>query len=766
MLFALLLGIIAAIFIGIFGKFVLRVSTFLPTLIPLVLFGYFVSLLPAVNHHGSISYHYSWVKSIGVNLDFHLDGLAILFALIITGIGTLVFFYAGYYMKSYDGKERFFAFLSLFMAAMLGLVLSDNVITLFIFWELTSISSFFLIGFNHRELSSRKSAMQALAVTGLGGLFLLGFAILAYFNTDTMSIQEMLYSKTVFVEGNFSLLLLSLLLVAAFTKSAQFPFHFWLPGAMKAPTPVSTYLHSATMVKAGVYLLLRFSPHFEGLELWHGLLIGFGAVTMLYAAIHTLFRKDMKSILAYSTIAALGILIFLIGLGGDYAITTALLFILVHALYKAALFLVTGIVDKQTGSRDVSTLSGLRRFMLPVALAGFLAALSSAGLPGTIGFIGKDLIYESTLLHPGIWVGITVLAVVTNALMVYAGFAVGIKPFFGKPYRKETFVESPSIYLWIAPAILAVLCVLFGLLPHLAETWFIKNAANGLQITSPPYLKIWHGFNTVLLLSLLTLAIGTLIYLIWKPNQRKVQFIQRFQSISPQVIWTQLVVFFDYFAHFFTRITQNGYLRNYVLVIVVVFVATVSAFFLSSPLQLIDFKSQTPIAINDIITVAIMVIAIAFTVFSQSRLAAIAGLGIVGYAMCFIFVFFSAPDLAMTQFTIDTLTVILFVLVLYRLPKYLRLSNTLNRWRDGVIALVFGGLITLLVLEVMMSSRPGEVSQYYVDNAYVLAKGKNIVNVILVDFRGFDTLIEVVVLSIAAIGVFGLLKLHIKRNEK
>jgi multicomponent Na+:H+ antiporter subunit A len=256
------------------------------------------------------------------------------------------------------------------------------------------------------------------------------------------------------------------------------------------------------------------------------------------------------------------------------------------------------------------------------------------------------------------------------------------------------------------------------------------------------------------------------MYLVWKPNQKKAQFIQRFQSISPQAMLTQLVVLFDMFAHFFTRITQNGYLRNYVLVIVVVFVATVAAFFLSSPLQLLDFKSQTPIAINDIITVAIMVIAIAFTVFSQSRLAAIAGLGIVGYAMCFIFVFFSAPDLAMTQFTIDTLTVILFVLVLYRLPKYLRLSNTVNRWRDGVIALVFGGLITLLVLEVMMARRPGTVSQYYVDNAYVLAKGKNIVNVILVDFRGFDTLIEVVVLSIAAIGVFGLLKLHIKRNEK
>lgn len=765
MLLAVLAGVIVSIILGFFGKKILGISLYLPVALPLGLFLYFLQFLPLVNNGTPIIQSVSWVKSLGINFDFYVDGLGLMFALIITGIGTLVFGYAGYYMKPYPGKERFFSFLSLFMAAMLGVVLSDNLITLFVFWELTSISSFFLIGFNHEDRESRNSSLTALAITGLGGLFLLGFGLIAYFTTDTFSIQAMLNSKEVFTEGNLSIIMLLFLCLAAFTKSAQFPFHFWLPGAMRAPTPVSTYLHSATMVKAGIFILLRFSPHFTGNNHWHTVLLTVGGITMVYAAIHTLFRKDMKGILAYSTIAALGILVFLIGIGSDYAITTALLFILVHAFYKAALFLITGIVDKQTGTRDITQLSGLYRYMLPVALIGLIAAFSSAGIPGTIGFIGKDLIYESTLSEPVGW-WLTILAVLTNVLMVYAGFAVGIKPFFSKRKTTEPAVSAPSAVLWVPAGILAVLSLLFGVFPWMADTFIVSSAAVGLSISDVPTLKIWHGFNLVLLLSLSTIALGTLLYFIWKPSSRSASFIGRLEGISPKALFEHVIGFLSRTAYFLTKSLQNGYLRNYVLVMVLIFIVTLIGYLISSPLELIHFESTTPIAINDIAVVLIMIVAIGFTVFSKSRLAAVAGLGIVGYAMCFIFVFFSAPDLAMTQFTIDTLTVILFVLVLYRLPRYLNLSNTLNRWRDGIIALTFGTVITLLVLEVMMHRRTGVVGQYYADNSYLLAKGKNIVNVILVDFRGFDTLVEIIVLSIAAIGVFGLLKLHIKRNEK
>jgi multicomponent Na+:H+ antiporter subunit A len=765
MLFAVLAGILFAILLGVFGKKILGASLYLPALLPLSLFIYFLSLLPQVNSGQPLYQSFSWVKSLGINLDFYADGLGLLFALVITGIGTLVFTYAGYYMKSYSGKIRFFSFLSLFMAAMLGVVLSDNIISLFIFWELTSISSFFLIGFNHEERESRNSALTALAITGIGGLFLLGFGLIAYFVTGTLSIQEMLNHSDVFTSGNFSLMMLVFLCLAAFTKSAQFPFHFWLPGAMRAPTPVSTYLHSATMVKAGVFILLRFSPHFETNTQWHTLLISFGAVTMLYAAFHSLFRKDMKSILAYSTIAALGILVFLIGIGGNYAITTALLFILVHALYKAALFLVTGIVEKQTGTRDITQLNGLSKFMLPVAVTALIAALSSAGLPGTIGFIAKDLIYESTL-HSSNALLLTSLAIITNILLIYAGFIVGVKPFFSKRKNEEKSYSAPATILWIPAAILAALSLIFGLMPGLADSGIIHAAVKQLYIEQVPALKIWHGFNMVLILSLATLALGSLLFLIWKPRATKLAFIRRFDRIAPIELFGKLVNILARLAYFATRSLQNGYLRNYVLVIVMIFMVTILAFLTSAPLELFLFKSATPIAINDLIIVSIMVVAIGFTVFSKSRLAAVAGLGVVGYAMCFIFVFFSAPDLAMTQFTIDTLTVILFVLVLYRLPRYLNLSNTLHRFRDGAIALAFGTVITLLVLEVLMHKQKSIVGEFYTDNAYILAKGKNIVNVILVDFRGFDTLVEIIVLSIAAIGVYGLLKLHIKRNEK
>jgi multicomponent Na+:H+ antiporter subunit A len=766
MLIAVLSSFIIALGLFTIGPKAFSKLKGIPTLLPIGLFAYFLSFIPSISAGETHCFSYEWVPSLGVNLNFLVDGLGLLFALVITGIGALVFFYSSYYLKNHPKLLRFYSYLSIFMGAMIGLVLSSNIISLFIFWELTSISSFYLIGFNNEEKASRKSALTALAVTGFGGMALLAFAVIAGISVGTYEIQEMLNSPEVFTSGNTSMVLLFFIFTAAFTKSAQFPFHFWLPGAMKAPTPVSTYLHSATMVKAGVYLLLRFSPHFTENVIWHETLIIVGGITMVYAAIHTLFRTDLKGILAYSTIAALGILVFLIGIGTNYALTAALVFIVVHALYKAALFLITGIIDHQTGTRDITKLKGLFKFMIPVGIAGIISALSSAGVPPFVGFVGKDLIYESTLHADSSSVALTTVAIITNILMVFAGFLVGIKPFIGKINPSAKAVKMPSPVLWIPPLLLAILSLLFGLAPSLFAENIITPALDHLAVSDLPKVKLWHGFNLILGLSLLTLLLGTLVYLFWKQKHEKEKWIARLEFISPKYILEKLSLLLERFSYLYTRFFQNGYLRNYVLVLVLVFVSTLAYHVLFTPASYIHPSELLDVAWSDIAIVGMMFLAIIFSVFSRSRLAAIAGLGIVGYCMCFIFVYYSAPDLAMTQFTIDTLTVILFVLVLYRLPKYLNMSNTRNRIRDGALALSLGAMISFLIIEIMHETPLKTVSNFYTDNAYILAKGKNIVNVILVDFRGFDTFIEIIVLAIAAIGVFGLLKLHLKRNEK
>ena len=766
MLFAILSSFIFALVLFFIGQQKFERFTWLASLLPLGLFVYFIQFIPTIANGEVIHFSTQWVPTLGINLDFQLDGLSLLFTLLITGIGSLVFIYSKEYLKENDKLLRFYCYLSVFMGAMLGLVTSNNIISMFVFWELTSISSFFLISFKNTDRESRKSALLALSITGLGGLSLLAFAVLAGQLTGTYTISEMLINPELFAQGEFSIYLLVFLLLAAFTKSAQFPFHFWLPGAMRAPTPVSTYLHSATMVKAGVYLLLRFSPHFSQNDYFGTVLIIFGSITMLYAAVHTLFRTDLKGILAYSTIGALGIMVFLIGIGTAEAITAAIIFIMVHALYKASLFLVTGTIDHGAGTRDITRLAGLRKFMLPLSIAGLFAAISSAGIPPSVGFVGKDLIYESTL-HAGLNAGLlTTIALVTNIFMVFAGFIVGVKPFVGKLPEHLSETEKPNFILWVPPVLLALLGIVFGLFPGLLSSLFTENITANLTGTDAPHLKLWHGFNFIFLLSLITIGAGLLLYVLWKPSRSKESFIQRFDVLAPKDIIILFGNLFSKLSIFLTRLFQNGYLRRYVMILLVVLTVVLGIHIFINPRVFLNIEQIKSLDWNEIVICIIMFFAILFTVFSKSRLSAVAGLGIVGYAMCFIFVFYGAPDLAMTQFTIDTLTVILFVLVLYRLPKYLRMSNPTNRIRDGAIALTFGTFMSFIIVEIMNETPIKNVTEFYSENAYVLAKGKNIVNVILVDFRGFDTMIEIIVLSIAAIGVFALLKLYLKKHEK
>jgi len=769
MLFTILLGLFSAILLIPFGSRLKSKWSILLPLIPTGIFAYYLGFIPKIASGASFVQQIEWVPTLGVNFDFRLDGLSMLFMLLITGIGTGIFFYARTYLKGHPYFDRFFGYLFLFMTAMMGLVLSDNMLLLFIFWELTSISSFFLIGFNNDNKDSRKSAMTALTITGMGGFFLLAGLILLGNVAGTYQISELIQYKDRIINNEFYPLILLFIFLGAFTKSAQFPFHFWLPGAMKAPTPVSAYLHSATMVKAGIYLLARFFPSLGGTDLWSYPLMIVGGFTMLYAAIHSLFRIDLKSILAYTTISALGILVFLLGVGTREAIIAAAVFILVHALYKATLFLGTGIIDHETGTRDITKLAGLRKVLLPVAIAGILAALSSAGLPGTFGFIGKDLIYEATLhSKENLMLILTILAVITNTCLVAAGFMAGWKPFAGELPQEYSKLHLPYKSMWIPPLILGTLGLLFGLFPGFIGKWMSLATANSIFGTETNLkLAIWHGsFNTVLILSLITLGLGILLYIFNKPSEKKVSFLEKFQSISSQSILTGYSNDIIRFSTWYTGKFHNGYLRSYHLKIILFAEGLlIYKLWMSGPIQ-IDFNNLTPLTIYEVAVVIILLGALLIVVTTPSRLTAVVSMSVIGYCICLMYVFYSAPDLAMTQFTIDTLSTVLFVLVLYKLPGFLNLASAKQQYRDIVVALGFGAILSIIALKVLYEPIQTQTSDFYGENAYILAKGKNVVNLILADFRGIDTMFETVVLGIAALGVYSLLKLRLKSSEK
>lgn len=768
MLTAILSGFIFSLFLVFAGKYIKGKLAVLSALVPLGLFIYFASFIGRVSRGEVITRNYEWVPSFGLNLNFTLDGLSLLFTLLITGIGFLVFAYTAEYLKGHKYLDRFYGYLGMFMGAMLGLVLSDNLLSLFLFWELTSISSFFLIGFNNTSKASRKSAIIALAITGTGGFLFLAGSLLLGSVAGTYSITEMVGLSPEIIGSDYYIWIVLLLFGAAFTKSAQFPFHFWLPGAMKAPTPVSTYLHSATMVKAGIYLLLRFIPILGGEEIWNNTLIIVGGITMFYSAVHTLFRTDLKGVLAYSTISVLGILVFLIGLGTQYALTAAAVYIVVHALYKATLFLITGIIDHETGTRNVTVLSGLRKVMLPIAIAGFLAAISSAGMPPTIGFIGKDLVYESTL-EMGSWsVVLTILAISTNILVLYAGFVAGIKPFTGKLPESFSKVHMPGLLMWIPPMLLAILGLVIGIYPAIIDGPIIKSFVDAVGGSGAEvHLKLWHGFSNILILSAVTLILGTVLYLVLKPSEKREAAIAKLDFIAPKNLVLKFATGVWHFSNIWTRIFQNGFLRNYVSTIILFLVALVGYSMFSVEKNFhIDVNAFSQMTYYEMIIMGIMFLSVLFVVGARSRLTAVVAMGVVGYAICLMFVIYSAPDLAMTQFSIDTLTVILFVLVLSSLPKYLSISDVKMKIIDGVLSLAFGILIMLISLEVLSEPVNKDISNFYAENAYVMAHGKNVVNVILVDFRGADTMIEISVLTVAALGVFSLLKLRLRRDER
>ncbi len=735
-------------------------------LLPAGLFAYFLTWIPVVMTEGAQVVHYPWIPGLDISLSMLVDGLSLLFALLISGIGTFIIIYAGGYLHGHEHLPRFYAIMFSFMAAMLGVVLSNNIVTLFVFWELTSITSYLLIGFHHEQKDSRWFALQGLVVTVGGGLALLaGLIMLALAGGGSFELSEILANEDLRDYGFYTGMVI-LILAGTFTKSAQVPFHFWLPNAMAAPTPVSAFLHSATMVKAGVYLMARLNPGIGGTELWFYALGIFGAVTMFTGSFMALRSTGLKAVLAYTTVMALGTLTMLIGIGTEEAIIAAMTFLLAHALYKASLFMLAGALDHETGTKDITKLGGLRGLMPITFLVACVAALSLAGLPPLFGFIAKELMFGAALQAPAIGTFFVVLAVLSAIMIVAMAAVFALRPFIGPLKETPRKPHEAPLSMLIGPVILASLSLIFGLMGFLPAAALVAPAVESVYGAPIDFdLYLWHGFNLPLLLSVLAVVLGLLLFWRWDTALKvfsRMTFIDRF---GPERGYEKLMDGLVWVAAWQTRLLQNGYMRNYLITIVLTTVA------LTGWTLFVHAGSSMPLGdlsfgMHELIVVALVALGAIAASVTSSRLGAVATLGMVGFGIALIYVFFSAPDLGTTQIMVETLTVILLVLVLFRLPSFQKLSSTASRMRDAVVAISLGGLMTLLILAVNAVEVTDPISDQLVAWSYPEAHGRNIVNVILVDFRALDTLGEIFVVGLAAIGVYAMIRLRAEDKSK
>jgi multicomponent Na+:H+ antiporter subunit A len=644
---------------------------------------------------------------------------------------------------------------------MLGLVLSDNVIALFVFWELTGFTSYLLIGFEHERPEARRAATQALLVTGGGGLALLAAGILMLQAGGTAQLSELVAKGSLAAHPTY-VGMVALLLLAAFTKSAQFPFHFWLPNAMQAPTPVSAYLHSATMVKAGVYLVARMTPIVGATAMWTGTIIVVAAITMVVGAVRAMTETDLKRILAYSTISALGILMLLFAIGTPAAVTAGLVYLLAHAGYKGALFLVAGAVEHETGSRDVSVLAGLRRAMPATALAAGLAAASMAGIPFFAGFIAKEQVYESIRLAamPGGERGL--LLAVSVAASICAGAAAliaGVAPFRGRSMPTPAAHDAP-IALWLGPILLGGAGLVLGLFPVLVSAPIALAGTSVTGTVSTVSLVPWHGFTMTLALSAVTLAGSVALF----TYRRRLWRLAWPTALRAERLYSGTVNALDTLSRRIGPALQSASLRSYVLTVTatavaLVAIAVVTARILPPP------RRWTPFQPHEAVLAALIVAGALSAAFARSTMAAVLSLGVVGYGVAVMYALLGSPDLAMTQFAVETLTVVIFVFVFSHFRGFGDLSSRFVKARDAVVAIMAGAVVTTLVLFIGSSGTTSRLSAYFAENAPRLAHGSNVVNVILVDFRGFDTLGETTVLVTVAIGVRALLLIGRVRRQ-
>ena len=716
----------------------------------------------AVFNGATIIQTWPWLTQAGIDFSFRLDALGLLFCLLIAGIGTLIFIYAYYYLSPKNSLSKLYVLLMLFMAAMLGISLSNNLILLLIFWELTSISSFLLVGYWSNYDAAQRGSRMALTITGMGGLCMLGGFVLLAQITGTYQIDQILLMSEQIQQHALFVPVLLLILIGAFTKSAQFPFHFWLPNAMAAPTPVSAYLHSATMVKAGIFLLARLLPIFAGAALYHNIVTFVGLFTLCMAAFFAIFKEDLKGLLAYSTISHLGLIVCLLGIGSPLAVAAAIFHIINHATFKAALFMIAGIIDHESGTRDLRKLSGLWQLLPFTATLTMITAASMAGVPLTNGFLSKEMFFTELLTNLSGPVMILSAIIATFAGIFAVAYSVRLVHgvFFDGPLGKEVpnkDAHEPPFGMRAPATLLAALCILVGLFPALLVEPIVNSTARA-SIQNPSFegahLAIWHGFNAPLVMSIIALAGGLIFYfaLAKGGKLRRIDFdpiLGRFQGkLLFEASLKQLLLS----SRKFRRWTENGKLQSYLLWILIFTVALVTVPFW---LQGIGTGSRELVHAP---VIAIVLWLLLFSAcwmmlwFHHERIKAVLISGAVGLVVTMVFICFSAPDLALTQITVDVVTTVLLLMSLSLLPQLTPYESSVSRrWRDALIAII-AGLGIAWISWLIMTRDHNSISWFFMQQSIPLGGGTNVVNVILVDFRGFDTFGEITVLGIAAIG--------------
>lgn len=714
-----------------------------------------------------ITQSWSWLPQLGINFSFRLDALGLLFALLISGIGTLIYIYAYFYLGPKNSLNKLYLLLMLFMAAMLGISLSNNLILLLVFWELTSISSFLLVGYWSNYDAAQRGSRMALTITGMGGLAMLGGFILLGQITGTYEIDQIL-TMTTQIQGHALFVpTLLLILLGAFTKSAQFPFHFWLPNAMAAPTPVSAYLHSATMVKAGIFLVARLLPIFAGAALFHNLVTFIGLFTLCMAAFFAIFKEDLKGLLAYSTISHLGLIMCLLGIGSPLAVAAAIFHIINHATFKAALFMIAGIIDHESGTRDLRKLSGLWQLLPYTATLTMVTAASMAGVPLTNGFLSKEMFFTELLSNLSGPVLICSAIVATLAGIFAVAYSVRLVHgvFFDGPVGQQVpnkDAHEPPFGMRAPATLLAILCILVGLFPALMVENIVNSTARAstqMMNFGGTHLALWHGFNLPLLMSAIAL-VGGLIFYFSLAKGGKIREI----DLDPYLGRLQGRVAFDLFlkslllnSRKFKRLTENGKLQSYLLWIVLFSIVLVAIPFLGQGISTGTRELAHAPALAIVLWLLLFSSCWMMLWFHHERIKAVLISGAIGLVVTMIFVCFSAPDLALTQITVDVVTTVLLLMSLSLLPQLTPYESSVSRrWRDALIA-IGGGLGIAWITWLILTRDHNSISWFFMQQSIPLGGGTNVVNVILVDFRGFDTFGEITVLGIAGIGALCLM---------
>jgi multicomponent Na+:H+ antiporter subunit A len=784
-----------AIFVPILYKLFHRIHTgWFVLILPVFLFAYFSRFISVTKQGETIIECASWIPSLQIGIDFYVDGLGLLFALLITGIGSLVILYSIFYLsKEKEKLHQFYVYLLLFMGAMLGVVLSDNLIVLYMFWEFTSLSSFLLIGYWNERERSRYGAQKSLLITVFGGLSMLGGFVMLSFMGNTFSIRGLISQSGILLDQPLFLPALVLILLGAFTKSAQFPFHIWLPDAMEAPTPVSAYLHSATMVKAGIYLVARLSPIFAESGLWLWMISIVGLLTLFWGSFSAVKQTDLKGILAFSTVSQLGLIMSLLGLGAAalhyenlddniyMAATVAAIFHLInHATFKGSLFMVAGIVDHETGTRDIRKLGGLMQFMPITFTIAVIGAFSMAGLPPFNGFLSKEMFFTSmvnvlqlNIFNMETWgILFPVFAWIASVFTFIYSMILVFKTFTGK-VQLEKLEKKPHeapIGMLISPVILASLVIIFGIFPNLLSASIIEPAVSSIQPALADHdfhvhISFWHGWTPELWMTIGVIVTGILLYLSLSKWKRIYGLLP--ENFSLNNFYDQLLSAIGKGSNALANKVMTGSIRIYLLYIFTFFFLLLGISLYQKDAFRLDYDNLAPIGIYELILALVMVIGSVSILFAKSRLTSIIILGAVGYTVSLFFVLFRAPDLALTQLVIETISVALFLLCFFHLPKLVRIKEERMRFRlnRALVSVGVGVVITLIALSSHSQKLFEPISGYYLENAYKEAGGKNVVNVILVDFRGLDTMFEITVLGIAALGIFAMIRLRLTRRN-